>query len=301
MIERYRDALQFIPSEDRATWVQCGMALKHEFGDLAFDVWDQWSMAANNYNGEVARQQWKSFKYAGAVTVGTLFKYAYENGYRDDGKHRKPTHEEIAERNRIAGLRLDAEEKRKAEAQSVAAHKARWILSQCEIGQFAYMDSHGMPNERVQVWRRDGFSPVMVVPMNFRGEVCGVQLIWEDGAKKFLKGQKCENAEFTIGRGNTHIWTEGFCTGMAVFKAVAALKINCSVHVCFSDCNMVKMAHSGFVVADNDVSLAGENAAKEIGLPYWLSPVVGDDFCDFLQKNRLLAASQSLRKILYTR
>ena len=46
------------------TWVQIGMGLKHEFGDEAFDLWDQWSAgSATQYPGRhVLQQKWQSFR-----------------------------------------------------------------------------------------------------------------------------------------------------------------------------------------------------------------------------------------------
>jgi hypothetical protein len=64
---------------------------------------------------------------------------------------------------------------------------------------------------------------------------------------------------------------------------------------------MVKVAATlprGFVVADNDESRAGEEAAKRIGWPYWMPPDVGHDFNDYMQDVKLFKASQSLVKSL---
>ena len=187
----------------------------------------------------------------------------------------------------------------RANNQVKAAQKANFILSQCELSRHAYLDAHGFHDEIVNVWRKDEESePLMIVPMFYEGKGCGAQCIGIDGRKKFLFGQRTTGAQFVMGRGNVHYWCEGYCTGLAVFKALGALKINCCVHVCFSANNLLNMAKQGYVIADNDASGTGERVAKETGLPYYLPDTVGDDFCDVFQKNGLFKSSQLLRKWL---
>ena len=54
----------------------------------------------------------------------------------------------------------------------------------------------------------------------------------------------------------------------------------------------------GVVVADNDASGTGERVAKEIGWPYWMSPVLGEDANDAHQRMGTFAFGQSLLKVL---
>jgi putative DNA primase/helicase len=61
-LDRVRDALAYIPAHDRETWVRMGMAIKNEFGDAGFDVWDEWSQSADNYSPAAARSVWKGLK-----------------------------------------------------------------------------------------------------------------------------------------------------------------------------------------------------------------------------------------------
>jgi putative DNA primase/helicase len=188
--------------------------------------------------------------------------------------------------------------KERGRKQQVAAEKAKWMLSQCELDRHAYLDSHGMSDDVGNIWRREGKDPLLVIPMRVGKSLVGVQLISITGEKSFLTGQRCNDAEYVIGSGKLHIWCEGFCTGMAIRKAVAALKLDCAIHVCFSAGNMKRMAKSGIVIADNDKSQTGEKVAKEIGLPYFLPDVEGWDFCDIYQSRGLLKASQELRLVL---
>ncbi len=76
-------ALSFIPSGDYATWISVGMALQHNYGDAAYNIWDGWSCKAASYEEKGMRYKWASFgKYSGnLVSIGTIFHYAIGYGY----------------------------------------------------------------------------------------------------------------------------------------------------------------------------------------------------------------------------
>ena len=72
MNARIASALAFIPADHRETWVAMAMAVKSEIGDAGFELWNEWSQTASNYNAQAARSVWRSCRGSG-VTVGTLF------------------------------------------------------------------------------------------------------------------------------------------------------------------------------------------------------------------------------------
>lgn len=109
-IERIREALSFVPPNDRDTWLRMGMAIKSEVGDSGFDVWDAWSQQADSYKPATAQDVWKSIRANGKVTAGTLFYEAKANGWCDDGTFHYPTPEELTERKRITEERSRQEE-----------------------------------------------------------------------------------------------------------------------------------------------------------------------------------------------
>ncbi len=74
-------ALNAIPADARETWLKIGMAIKSEFGDNGFSLWDGWSQSAGNYSERAARDVWRSIK-GGSIGIGTLFHIARENGWR---------------------------------------------------------------------------------------------------------------------------------------------------------------------------------------------------------------------------
>lgn len=298
-MNKAREALQFISSDDRDVWVMIGMALKSEFGEDAHDIWDAWSQQAASYNATSARSVWKSFKGQG-VTIGTLYHAAKQNGWRDDG-HQKPTHEQIEAQKRASAERLTREGQERIKAQQAAAKKAGWIMHQTINENHAYFELKGMKDLTGPVWHPDDAENLLCVPMRINGRLVGLQMIDRYGVKKFLSGQITAGAEYCIdnsGLGGVDWWVEGYATGLSLRACLAALKLRYRVHITFSASNLKRMAHSGYVIADNDESEAGKNAAMATELPYWMPPILGDDLNDVHKANGTFRTSQMLRKWL---
>ena len=60
---RTRDALWSIPANcDHDYWVKIGMAIKSEYGDGGFDMFDAWSQQADSYNAASAKSTFPSFR-----------------------------------------------------------------------------------------------------------------------------------------------------------------------------------------------------------------------------------------------
>jgi putative DNA primase/helicase len=97
-----RDALAYVPANDRDTWVRMGMAVKSEIGDDGYDIWTEWSQRDESFNESDAKAVWRSIKPGGKVTVATLFHEAQRHGYRVNGHARcpEPTSAEREQRER---------------------------------------------------------------------------------------------------------------------------------------------------------------------------------------------------------
>lgn len=76
-----REALPFIPADDRDIWIRVGMALKRELGDGGLDIWLEWSQQSPSFILSHALAAWKSFRADGKVTIGTLLFEARKHGY----------------------------------------------------------------------------------------------------------------------------------------------------------------------------------------------------------------------------
>ncbi|MBU9681891.1 PriCT-2 domain-containing protein [Burkholderia gladioli] len=78
---RVRAALAVIPAEDYGTWVDMAFALKHGMGDAGFEIWDEWSRTAGNYDERAARTTWRSVRESGGKTLASLFWLARQHGF----------------------------------------------------------------------------------------------------------------------------------------------------------------------------------------------------------------------------
>lgn len=193
--------------------------------------------------------------------------------------------------------KLYAQERSKKQCD--AARKAKWILGQCELDKHPYMIKKGFPDLKVNVWRKP--EPLMVVPMYCRSEICGIQIIGIDGDKKFLSGQRTNDAYFKIGNGSNVFITEGFASAISLNAILACMKHPSTIYVTFSVGNAKRIAktHPGaFWIADHDVSGVGQKAASESGCRWWMPEQAGWDVNDLYIAKGLFQSSQLLRKAL---
>jgi len=188
-----------------------------------------------------------------------------------------------------------AEQERK-KLSTEAVNKAVRMLNESGYRTHAYLEAKGFADEQGSVLNIEN-KPVLLIPMRVGKSLCGVQQIWEDGTKKFLYGQRTSGATFTFDNKGINIVCEGYATALSVRAAMKQMKHRYTIHVCFSAGNMVKVAaglESGLVIADNDKSGTGQQAAAEIGWPVWMSDLEGEDANDTMRRVGLFAFSQSL-------
>lgn len=185
--------------------------------------------------------------------------------------------------------------------QVIAAKKAKWILQQTELDFHAYLSGKGFPEMLGNVWRRPEQDPLLVIPMFYNAAICGCQLIGTAGEKKFLSGQRTNDATFTIGQTGRAFIVEGYASALSLNAILAAAKVPATIYTTFSVGNASRLARrcpAAFWIADNDVSGVGQKAAAESGLKWWMPPVTGTDVNDYHQAVGLFKASQILRKQL---
>ncbi len=200
---------------------------------------------------------------------------------------------EIIRRQRIA-------EQDRAAKQRDAMRKAVEMLNASGFSTHRYLTAKGFPDEQGNVLFLNG-KPVLLIPMRAGGNLVGLQQISEEGEKKFLYGQRTSGATFVFDNKGTNILCEGYATALSVRAAMKQLKRRYTIHVCFSAGNMVKVAaglQQGIVIADNDKSGTGQDAAAEIGWPFWLSDREGEDANDYCNRVGLFQFSQSLTQLM---
>lgn len=82
---RIKEALAFIPSDDRDDWLRVGMALHAEGrgGDEAEAVWREWSRESDKFDARDQARVWRSFAddRGRAVGIGSLYDLAKAHGW----------------------------------------------------------------------------------------------------------------------------------------------------------------------------------------------------------------------------
>jgi phage/plasmid primase-like uncharacterized protein len=187
-------------------------------------------------------------------------------------------------------------ERERVKIASAAVSKAVGMLNASGNARHPYLTDKGFPDELGIVLKIED-KPVLLIPMRNGKSLVGLQQIWPDGTKKFLYGQRTAGATFTFDNKGINIVCEGYATALSVRAALRQLKRRYTIHVCFSAGNMVRVADGlepGLVIADNDESGTGQEAAASIGWPTWMSDRVGEDANDYHQRVGLFEFTQSL-------
>ena len=185
---------------------------------------------------------------------------------------------QMQERIRLAEI-ADAQERRENARQ--AAQDALGHVKAAHIYSHPYFDSKGLPTARGLV-----LDEFLLVPMSINGKLAGVQRIYEDGGwqKRFTRGMRTKDACLQVGRGSEIIWVEGYATALSIAEILGVSASRHSIVVTFSAHNLTHMARTagvGKVFADNDRSGTGQKAAEATGLPWIMSPEVGEDANDW--------------------
>lgn len=216
---RVRAALAMIPAEDYGTWVDMAFALKHGLGDAGFEIWDEWSRTAGNYDERAARTTWRSVKESGGKTLASLFWLARQHGF-DLKRGRYPDQMATA---LVAGP--DVLERRAREAARQQARHAAAAREAQEIWQWArpvgpehrYLVRKGLDPvqtlrelEALELRALLGYAPaseerplsgrVLVVPVWIGSAVSTLELIDEAGNKSSLAGGVKKGGYWIAGR-----------------------------------------------------------------------------------------------------
>jgi putative DNA primase/helicase len=222
--------LQFIDgAADRETWVAVGMALKAEFSDAAWSAWDSWSQQAGNYSAPACRSSWRGFKSrAGGYTIGTIIKLAKDGGYRFEPGER-PDPAELARRRAERAARAAADAKsRQALAGNAQANAATaWHTAQRD-GSSAYTVRKGIDKpESCRYLNQDQGGGIVLPMLRYdlpRDQALkGVQIIRDDGSKKFTYGMEKPGTACRLGLavvGEPVFVCEGYATGMTIRMAM---------------------------------------------------------------------------------
>lgn len=291
---------------------------------LGWAVWSEWSALSDRYRERDARAVWRSIKEGGGIRLGTLFALAREAGWRPGGDFvapRRDPAEERRRREREAAEQRRRDQRAERAAREAVALLARASYEEhpyLESKGFVPKSSPFGPGQsrRGRGMVLDG---ALLIPMRHSktGEVVGVQKIDPDGGKLFHPpGVRASGAILRMGnqrRPKLTWWVEGYATGLSVVAALEGMyRREDQVVVCFSSGNIPKVCRrGGIVLADHDwwrctnrdcpytwdyeaetckrcgsraVRPAGEKAALQTGLIWWMPPDAGTDCNDFARQ-----------------
>jgi putative DNA primase/helicase len=219
--EAIRAALTFISADDRDVWIRVGMALKSEFGEAGFEMFDVWSQRSETYDAKAVKSSWKSFKAGGGVTIATLIAEAKAGGF--DPKQFTPAAPLAdADRERIKCEQIERDRAAAAEIatkQAAAATEAAKILTgSSESGESPYLVRKSVDGYGVR------FSgDTLLIPMvDADSKLSNVQRVFAKGEKRFLSGGRVSGCFHIIGDVHTSVWiliAEGYATAATLHKA----------------------------------------------------------------------------------
>jgi len=207
-----------------------------------------------------------------------------------------------------------------------AARTAEAIIAAAKPGEHPYLARKGFAAERPLIIGADevariggdylvpeGGRTAIVIPARIGLRVASVQLIWEDGTKKFLFGGEMGGASHRIASGRETWLCEGYATGLSLRAALKGLHRRDTVLVCFSASNIAKVAEAvpgrKWACADHDAPPkakpdqfgglgAGEFYARKCGVPYLMPPVVGMDINDMHQASGIFAVQRLISNLI---
>lgn len=204
----------------------------------------------------------------------------------------------VKERRQIAYDVRRQEEKRKGQAERAAKAASR-IIEASVSATHPYLAGKGFPQEKALVIEADYLrrhvgdylvcgDRAIVMPARVGNKVTSVQIIWEDGTKKFLAGGVIGGASHRIAAGSGATWLcEGYATGLSLRSALKSLRRTDTILCCFSASNVAEVAKRVrgrcYIAADHDKALdqfdglgTGEHWARVAGKPYAMPPSQGD-------------------------
>lgn len=276
-IDDIRSALSYIDSHDRDTWWQVGAAVKDELGENGYDLWDEWSQRADNYDNRAAKSTWKSLK-PGSFSIGTVWKLARQNGWQPTKPYTPPSAEELERRKAESeAKRLAAERERQQTQQKVKITAQKiWQSSRPASLFHPYLAAKGITNpDAIAGLRQNEYkdNDNLIIPVLYENEIVNLQSINQDGGKRFLAGGQVQGAYAFIGKAEDVekvgvVMAEGYATAASIYEATGK-----PVIIAFDAGNMVAVAERlaqnlpqnvpVVVAVDNDASQTGIKKARQ--------------------------------------
>lgn len=319
--ERAALALSAIPADvPRDTWWKVAAALKHEFGDDGFDLFDEWSSTAASYQQSAARNTWRSLDASGGIRIGSLFEVA--KGFGFDPKQSaasRPSADALVAQAAARQQREALAQAEQAAKRERAAARALAIWDTAAIAQdeHPYLQRKGVRSHELRTYCGElsigdmACDGAVIVPLHdARRELVSLEFIGADGEKRFLPGGAKAGAFHLIGKTFDRIViAEGYATGASAFEATGY-----GVAVAFDAGNLRRVADAMrdkypkavlIFSVDNDAKPDGSNPglkaateASQAVAGVLVIPPAGMDINDLHQKDGLDAVKDLILSAL---
>ena len=335
---RVEQALSFIPADiERDRWWKVGAALKHEFGDPGFDVFDGWSRAGESYAEADIRDTWKSLKSDGGITIATLYALAKEYGF-DPRQHRAavidPAELERRRTDREAGAARKKERMEKAAKHAATVARAVWGNALPARDDHPYLIRKGLTAiEALREIDADklpallGYSPsssgqllagrILIVPVKIGANISTVEMIDETGRKSALAGgakaggywaasmPDRASVQILVAEGVATALSAHRCTGLPAVSALTNTNLPAianAMHERFPDAKLVLLADLEKITGEPDKYAV--QAARAVGGALAI-PAFGEnrpaDATDFNDMHSLLGPDAVRRAVTHRR
>ncbi|MFZ6673957.1 DUF927 domain-containing protein [Undibacterium sp. Xuan67W] len=299
-------ALTFIPPDDRDLWLKVGMALKAEFGEDAFDLFDTWSQRSESYALDAVKSVWKGFKAGGKIGIGTLLYEAKQHGFniKDHAPAKSMSSEEVVRQQQERAQRLaddKAEIERKQAAAASLAAKA-WSDAKTR-GDSTYLQKKKVTAYSVRFVTGKGGDTLLIPLHDASGKLWNLQRIFANSDKRFYTGGRVSGCFHVLGDVGASDWlliAEGYATsatllgatGYAVAIAFSASNIHHvaaamrerypdkRILICADDDSLTEQKtgkNTGVIAATNAAKMVNGRWCKPLGLPDG-----GNDFNDLM-------------------
>ncbi|CAB4202679.1 DNA primase, phage/plasmid [uncultured Caudovirales phage] len=289
-------ALSYVSSDiDHLDWMKIGAAIKDTAINNGFELFDTWSQNGASYNKAAAMTTWKAIKTGGAVTVGTLFGLASQNGWKpeEDDYYQETEAERIARENQRKAKEAVADKQRESKAKEAIAKTSTLLNSATlALANHPYLVRKGIKPVKTLMElpatiaaeilgyqpKSDGIpltGRLLIAKVRIKGEVSTAELIDEHGKKSAIAGGAKSGGYYALrpvpltDAGDTFLIGEGVATIVSAFEAtghhsIAALsasnlpKVAKDFREKYPSANIIILADSG-----NGQKYA-EQAAKDI-------------------------------------
>ena len=263
LTDNLEEILSYIDATDRMTWLRVGAALKTEYKENGFEIWNKWSQKANNYDAKVIKNQWESLSM-GRVKKGTIYYLAKQSGFNKK--------EGLAPNKAKEEGKILTQNKTKEEKDPIEKVKYLWKTAR-DVTSHAYLERKQIDIQIAQKILRqkkiDQKEFLLVPLLDSSGELRSLQFIAEDGTKKFSANLPIKSCFSLIGNreeAKRHVYiAEGFATGASIHKVTGQ-----PVIIAFNANNLIDVAREleknhfsdkYTIAADNDSNRAGIDKA----------------------------------------